>query len=73
MQPHAARRTQEPPPPVKMPTIEKEDFVVNTPPLTPATTGLYDAKFFDAISRGVHAARGGVSAETRGPGIDDRS
>jgi len=38
------------------------DFVVNTTPLTPATTGMFDAKFFSAAKRGaffVNVGRGG--------------
>lgn len=37
------------------------DFVVNTTPLTPATTGMFDAKFFDAVKPGaffVNVGRG---------------
>ena len=37
------------------------DFIVNTAPLTPATTGLFDAKFFDAAKPGaffVNVGRG---------------
>jgi phosphoglycerate dehydrogenase-like enzyme len=37
------------------------DFVVNTVPLTPATTGMFDAKFFAAVKRGaffVNVGRG---------------
>jgi phosphoglycerate dehydrogenase-like enzyme len=37
------------------------DFVVNTTPLTPATTGLFDAKFFAAVKPGaffVNVGRG---------------
>ena len=44
------------------------DFVVNTAPLTPATTGMFDAKFFAAVKPGaffVNVGRGGsvVQAE----------
>jgi phosphoglycerate dehydrogenase-like enzyme len=44
------------------------DFVVNTVPLTPATTGMFDAKFFAAVKPGaffVNVGRGGsvVQAE----------
>jgi phosphoglycerate dehydrogenase-like enzyme len=38
------------------------DFVVNTAPLTPATTGMFDAKFFAAVKPGaffVNVGRGG--------------
>ena len=38
------------------------DFVVNTVPLTPATTGMFDAKFFAAVKHGaffVNVGRGG--------------
>jgi phosphoglycerate dehydrogenase-like enzyme len=38
------------------------DFVVNTVPLTPATTGMFDAKFFAAVKPGaffVNVGRGG--------------
>jgi phosphoglycerate dehydrogenase-like enzyme len=38
------------------------DFVVNTAPLTPATTGMFDAKFFAAVKSGaffVNVGRGG--------------
>jgi phosphoglycerate dehydrogenase-like enzyme len=38
------------------------DFIVNTTPLTPATTGIFDAKFFAACKRGAYffnVGRGG--------------
>ena len=35
------------------------DFVVNTVPLTPATTGMFDAKFFAAVKHGAFFVNGG--------------
>ncbi len=43
------------------------DFVVNTVPLTPATTGMFDAKFFAAVKPGaffVNVGRGGSVVQT---------
>jgi phosphoglycerate dehydrogenase-like enzyme len=43
------------------------DFVVNTAPLTPATTGMFDAKFFAAVKPGaffVNVGRGGSVVQT---------
>jgi phosphoglycerate dehydrogenase-like enzyme len=32
----------------------RADFIVNTTPLTPETTGIFDARFFDAAKRGAY-------------------
>jgi len=49
----------------------RADVVVNTAPLTPATTGLFDAQFFDTVKRGAYFINVGRGASVKTAALTD--